>query len=209
MSRARNSSGSGLIEGTAGVVVITLVFLAAVCFILGAGLSSYYKYRVANVVDRCAEYMSRQVVWAGMNNPDYAGKNLLPRSKTLVNKLLADSGLPQASLVEVVDSGTELTLHVKVDGLPLLPGSKSLPMTISMQDTAVAPIPDSKAPAIMSFTCGGMALYAPAYGLFVNPYSSGSNLPAPRGVASFYNLPPHFQACLTMPAGSTYSQTIQ
>lgn len=191
----RSKSGSGIIEGSAGFVLVTVVSIACGLMVSAIGAACYYKFKLGCVSDRSAEYLASLIYWSGSANPNFAGASLQLRAENLVNGLLANSGLPAASAVDASISGRLLTVSITVPGLRLINGTDALPISITLSDSAVAPIAVSQPPGVLGLNIPGSGtIYAPAYGK--------------TGATNFYTWTGRkFQAEIGAPSGSTYSET--
>jgi hypothetical protein len=206
----RNAVGGGLSEGAASLVMITLVILLCVFLVFGAGAASYYKYKLGCVTDRTAEYLADLYYWNGAANPNFSGGSLPARAQELSSKLLTDYGLPPAITTDAYVSGQLLTVQVIVPGLQLLQGSSIFPVSLTLSDKAVVPIPLSEPPGVMAVTDGTLTVNVPVYGMNVPPYSNQGppGTGAPAGTAIFYPRPVSiFQADYGLPPGTTFSKT--
>ncbi len=186
-----------MVEACAFLVFFSLLFASGVLFFINSAEVGYYKYKLACVTDRTAEYMAALVYFAGAENPNFAGTNRNSKATILVDKLLKDCGLPKSSSVETSIKGRLLTVKITVPDLQLFESSSMLPSKITLSDIAVVPIPISQPPAVMSLTYGGQKVLIPVYG------SSTS-----VGTARFYNWGgSYFQSSFALPTGSAYTAT--
>lgn len=193
----RGTRGTGVTEACAFLVLFSILFVCGIVFFLNCAEVGYFKYKLGCVSDRTAEYMAASVYFAGAENPNFAGSNLHSKATILVNRLLKDSGLPNASLVETSVKGRLLAVKITVPDLPLFQGATLMPTKITISDVAVVPIPVSQPPAVMSLTYGGQRVFLPVYG------SSTA-----VGPAKFYSWGGgYFQSSFQLPAGSGYTAT--
>jgi hypothetical protein len=186
----RRKQGAIIIEGAVGLMLITGVCVACLTLMMALGTASAYKYKLGCVSDRTAEYMATLVYWSGASNPNFAGPNLQLHAQQLVNNLLNDYGLPPSSTVtaNITTSASEqlITVGITVPNLKIIGGAVALPVSVTLSDTAVAAVPVSEPPGVVTFTNGTRTIFVPAFGA--------------QGTAQFYNWTPSpFQADMSVP----------
>jgi hypothetical protein len=200
--KLRNAQGSGIVEGVAGLSVLILTIVAGSLLILNVGIAAYYKSKVGSVANQAAARAASIVSWSMSYKPDQTAGQLQSDVTKIVNSLLVNSGLPKAKSVqtEFTKEGLGQTafknelvkVTVVVDRLPLFGGGDLFPKALSVQDTAMAVLPNDQPPALVTLSIAGnprSAITIPSYGKFRDGFSNGSANPAaaPVGTAVFMN----------------------
>jgi hypothetical protein len=123
----RSQRGS-IAEGAAGLMLLTMLGIAALVLFLNAAFSVYYKLKLQAVTLDTAQYAAA----LGPTERD-AQTKVTEHANVLLNNI----GISRASKINISPDGRSTAVTIVVDGLPLMGGS-FLPSLIALQDTEVA-----------------------------------------------------------------------
>lgn len=97
----RASSGQGLAEGVAGLVIFCMVFIGCLMlFINTVVLSDYYR-KLQMAATEAAKSIDAEKYWIGMHRPDYNQSTAEANARNLADFILVSSGLPKTSSFKV------------------------------------------------------------------------------------------------------------
>jgi len=203
----RRNTGSNLVEGVAGMVLVIFACVGAVLLLVNSFMASYYKGKVAFVTQQAANYAANEMASPfGLNNADVI---------ETVDALCHYMSLPIPASVNVAVSSDKnkqyVTVSANVVGLKLFGNGSLLPTVIAMSDSATAVVDDTKP----KYTCqismcqnngtggqgyGGVAL-VPCY------FEMGFNGPAINNVLEPSRLPACF-ATLGVSGDAVYTSIL-
>ncbi len=131
----RSSTGGGLVMSVACTVAVVTLIVLGVQFITYAGIAAYYRDKLSFVARQGAEFMAGEIFWCNNPKPGANQAQASERTKTVVNDLLEQMGLPAASKIEVGADNDEATVTLTVTGLAMPNQNSILPAFINLTIT--------------------------------------------------------------------------
>ena len=126
-----------MLEGVAGLVIITIGVVGAVLLLLNVGVASFYKERLGFVTQQAATFASKRL----------SSSDLQESTKAITEALLTENGLPPTVQFEAkkvtVNNRDFARVSLSVAGLTLIGNGDLLPKAITLSDTASALSPNS------------------------------------------------------------------
>jgi hypothetical protein len=208
MIKQRNKSGSALVMSVALLVLIGSFTTLFTMLIANAGIASIYANKVNFVADQAAQFAAGELSWDG-SRTNASIASVTQDVNTLVNSLLASSGLPAASQLRVQDNGNSVNVTFKVSGLALVSQSNLVfPGFIDLNANGVKDLFEDEPHGLMGVSIQGVnvPVLLPVYGRY--PFSTTAidpNLPGAAGLRN-YERPIEQQEYSGMPGG--FSQTL-
>lgn len=129
---SRSTSGAALVEGVVALCLITMGTVVAVTLLVNTGMSTYYKEKLGFIANQAA-------IYAASIPPS---EDIVTSTKPVVQDLLLKMGLP-ASQFKLTGMHTDVagkpavSVTIAISALPLFGDGQLLPLSISLQDTAV------------------------------------------------------------------------
>lgn len=151
----RSSRGSGLLEGIAGMILIsTLVGLAAM-LLLNVGMFTYYQGKLGVLTNSAAAYAASIISNNNSANArmtdDFVGR----QTAKMVNMALAKMKLPANARVTARRHDTKVSVTVTLINLSLAGDGNIIPLTISLADSACAELNHDEPPMLLQINGNG------------------------------------------------------
>jgi hypothetical protein len=219
----RKAHGGVLVEGVVGISLITAFTVAAVILLFDVGMTMYYKQKIGFIANVAANQACQGISFAGSFNPAKSDAVLTNEARTLINRLLSQSGLSRSTIGNLSvrqDLATQtVTVDLTINNLPLFPNATLLPSILpGIQERTSASMAVNFPPAMASLQCiagdNNTMIAFPCYGKFVAPFSNGAApaTGAPPGTALFLNRAPgsfgQFSISIPNSPGNGFSQTL-
>lgn len=132
----RTASGQGLIEASAGLVVISLVFVLLTCFAINTYSYMVYGSKLQIIANEVAKTVNNRTFWLGAKRPLFqrTGSSLSrthERAQAYSDKLADMLGLPSHPVVEFADAPDESVTGVAFTKVTVSMPNTPLPYKIS------------------------------------------------------------------------------
>lgn len=189
-STGRTQRGQAILEGVCALWLMIAVAVAAILLLIGCGTATYYKLKLAYVSNAAARAAVDARFWLGAERPNFNPATTEARVRALVNTMLAQTGLPAATAINIDQSNADVcTVKIRVAGLRIVSGGV-LPAAIVMEDTACEPYAQQSPVAMLGIGIRdsrgrGHGIYVPAYGAGVNTPGPTS---LPQGKYPYYQI---------------------
>jgi hypothetical protein len=175
-SRARINAGSLMAEAAAGLVMLAMLFAGGVIFLSNVALLSYYRDKIGSVTNHASAYGASLSSWCNSYDPNLTDDMLSHRTRTLARQALSEMHLPAGSNVTVTAKTVDkkIAVTVTVSNLRLIGEGNIFPLTVTLSDTALAPLNNDEPPMLVRIG-GRIPVVVPSYGKWDRKLSYTTN----------------------------------
>jgi hypothetical protein len=137
----RKAHGQGLVEGSVGLILVTMGIVLGTILLMCTGFAINYKAKLQHVAEQASAFVQSKKYWIGTVRDDYNEASAFEKGKQVANEMLGLMGLPAAEQVTFET--------VKIDGIDYIkttiscsnlaiPGAGILPSFIRLQESSVS-----------------------------------------------------------------------
>ena len=122
-ARLRTARGAGIAMSVGAVSLLTFALVNGAAFILNLGTATYYHDKLNFVARQAAAYTAGELSWCDVPRPGATIGQATEKTVPVVQKLLAEMGLPAASSIDVKADNKQATVTLRVKGIALGKGT--------------------------------------------------------------------------------------